>query len=254
MKKIKQSQSKHLVEKSDYWKWNNNLCHEGIYCKKTNCPYAHPIVNGAQLKGVDRTYTDKCSMPGNDKTLNSYGRTLLSNYEKICPAKKGHESTNKFWNNYCDRLDNPSDLVYQGTLYQDCADARELFGKTCSASPEEHDISHFATKENMSKYAKDCRNKVRAINFNRDRQINNPRQTKRSVIDALVSARAETVDWASQFQSRGSSRGRSRGSSRGRSRGRSRSRSDGYSTPRNSRTRGRKTTRGPTGAKSRKNK
>lgn len=250
MKKSNQTHSKHLVEKSDYWNWNNNLCYEGIYCKKTNCPYDHPIVNGAPLKGVDRTYTDKCSMPGNNRTLNAYGRALLSNYEKICPAKNGPESTNKFWNNYCDRLDNPADLIYQGTLYQDCADAREIFGKTCSANPEEHDISHFATKENMSKYAKDCRNKVRAINYNRDREQNNPRQTKRNVIDALVSARAETIDWASQFQSRSRSQSRT---PRSRSpRRRSRSRSDGYSSPRNSRRRGRKTTRGPTGAKSRK--
>ena len=196
----KQTRSTNLNEKSEYWTWNNNMCFNGIFCKKPNCEYDHPIINGKQIKGMKRTYTTKCANPSDNTKLNKYGHNLLMSYENICPAKKGAESSEKFWNNKCDMLENPSELIEQGSSYQTCADARELFGNECMVNPPHLDISHHKTQQNMSRYAKDCRNKVRAIRF-----YNNIKQTKkRNALRKLVNVKNTKLNintWASMFKS-----------------------------------------------------
>lgn len=191
----KQTRSTNLNEKSEYWTWKDNMCFNGIFCKKPNCEYDHPIINGKQIKGMKRTYTTKCANPSDNTKLNKYGHNLLMSYENICPAKKGAESSEKFWNNKCDMLENPSELIEQGSSYQACADARELFGNECMVNPPHLDISHHKTQQNMSIYAKDCRNKVRAIRF-----YNNIKKTRRrNVLSKLNNLRTNRHKWISQY-------------------------------------------------------
>ena len=242
--KKSQTRSKDIGEKSDYWKWNNRMCFNGVYCQKKNCEWDHPIVNGKELKGLTRRYTPECSKKGDDTTLNDFGHDLLMKYQNSCPGKTGKESREKFWNNYCDTLDNPLDIIHQGQKYQECADNREIYAKTCALLPDELDISHHKTGIVMNQYAKDCRNKVRAINFRNDKIKNKGKQTKRNVLDHLSTAKKKRLSdekWGSMFKLPST-----------RSKSRSRTPSHGYRSPRKTRKTRKKTTRGPTGTKLKK--
>ena len=96
----------------------------------------------------------------------------------------------------------------------------------------------------MNQYAKECRNKVRAINFRNDKIKNKGKQTKRKVLDHLSTAKKKRMSdekWGSMFKLPST-----------RSKSRSRTPSHGYRSPRKTRKTGKKTTRGPTGTKLKK--
>lgn len=256
--KKNQTRSKELIEKSDYWKWNDNMCFNGVYCNDPNCKYDHPIVDGKPMKGEIRRYKPQCSRKGDNTKLNKFGYELLMKYENSCPGKSSKESREKFWNNYCDTLDNPVDIINQGQQYQECADNREIYAQTCTLLPDNLDVSHFKTSTVMNNYAKDCRKKVRAINFRNDRKKNSKKQTKRKILDTLRTIKSvyprkvSDERWSKMFKSPST---RSKSGSKSTAKGKTKKTcfTNSFNSPRSRiRKTGKKTTRGPIGPKKKK--
>ena len=104
------------------------------------------------VEHIEPIYTETCSVPGNNKRLNSYGKKLLSKYKNKC------SNNNAPWKfNPCTNSDDIDVLEEQSEQYYLCGSLRRRFTKVCVIKGDnEHD---FATKK-QKKFSEDCQKKI----------------------------------------------------------------------------------------------